>query len=554
MTAPSPRLRTAWRVGSALAAAAGSAVVTSALVNRTRNRARRKAAAGTADAAPALDPAATPSAPVTAAAPELLVHDPAPAAPPPAPTPPELAAPPKAGLPGSDDLARYIEAADKVERAPAAWGRASELAAQQAAGDTGWTPPAATGPGLGDLRVPSGPPTPAVGTAAAIVADAEPGGSPAWEYGLSGVDTRVPRPPGQEDRRRPRRRNHTGRNDVVAAPTAASAPTSAQAPAPAPTPSPVDDGATTTPAPARPGGDVTPDRRLLLFIGVAMAVALLLGLGVVVLGGGDDGSDRNDTASADQSAAGTATTGAPGSQPTTPVAQLTPAQAFTQAGQRLQAAGTFAYEGTSAATDVSPVRPGPWMGVDLTVQGQVQLSPLRLLERGTAADGTTGETASDGVTIWGRSAASADTLTGQSLQTLYTLPDPTPARVGGLLLPQWLTSATGATDAGRDSAGRRMFRATLPASVLGSIEDDAAPVDATLVLTLAANGDPAHLEVTTASGPPLRLVYDLVRLGQPVAIQLPGQASTGAGSTGSTGSATTTGSSTGQPTTSAPTP
>jgi hypothetical protein len=263
-----------------------------------------------------------------------------------------------------------------------------------------------------------------------------------------------------------------------------------------------------------------------------VAVALLLGLGVVVLGGGDDSPEQADATTADDAAGADATTG---SQPaTTPVAQLTPAQAFTQAGQRLQTAGTFAYEGTSSATDVSPVRPGPWMGVELTVEGQVQLTPPRLIEEATAGDGTVGETVTDGVTIWGRSAPDAATFADLGLQTLYTLPEPTPAKVGGLLLPQWLTSATAATDAGRDSLGRRTFRATLPASVLGPLEDDAAPVDAVLVLALDPNGDPAHLEVTTAAGPPLRLVYDIVRIGDAMSIQVPGDTGTDTSTTTTT--------------------
>jgi hypothetical protein len=276
---------------------------------------------------------------------------------------------------------------------------------------------------------------------------------------------------------------------------------------------------------------------LLLFIGVAVAVALVLGLGVVVLGGGgDDGPEAADaTPTTDGGTRGTT-----GSQPaTTPVAQLTPAQAFAQAGQRLQTAGTFAYEGTSSATDVSPVRPGPWLGVDLTVEGRVQLVPSRLIERGTAGDGTVGETVSDGVTIWGRSAAGAGALDGQDLQTLYTLPEPTPAKVGGLLLPQWLTSITGATDGGQDSLGRRTFRATLPASVLGTIEDDRDPVDAVVVLALDRQGDPAHIEVTTSAGPPLRLVYDIVRIGDAVQIPIPGEPA-GTGATGQTTRSTTT--------------
>jgi hypothetical protein len=266
--------------------------------------------------------------------------------------------------------------------------------------------------------------------------------------------------------------------------------------------------------------------------GVGVAIALVLGLGVVVLGGGSD-DDRPEAGAAD---GGTDDAGAPGgSEPTTPgtpVAQLAPGQAFVQAAQRLQGAGTFAYEGTSSATDVSPVRPGPWAGVNLAVEGQVQLLTPRLFERGTADDGTVVETVTDGVTIWGRSAPSFDGLGGVALETLYTLPEPTPAKVGALLLPQWFTAAAGAADAGPDTQGRRTFRATLPAAVLGTIEDGQAPIDAVMVLTLDQDGDPAHVEVSTATAPQLRLVYDITQVGDDLPIQIPGQSQ--AGTTGTT--------------------
>jgi hypothetical protein len=191
---------------------------------------------------------------------------------------------------------------------------------------------------------------------------------------------------------------------------------------------------------------------------------------------------------------------------------------------------------------VSPVRPGPWLGVNLTVEGEVQLLTPRLFERGTADDGSVVETVTDGRTIFGRTAASFEGLAGVPVETVYSLPQPTPAKVGALLLPQWFTAATGAADAGPDSLGRRTFRATLPASVLGVIQDDVAPVDAAMVLALDQEGDPAHLEITTADGgPPLRLVYDIVRIGDEMPIQIPGDTSTGSASTSpSTGQGTVT--------------
>jgi hypothetical protein len=592
MTVPSPRLRTAWRVGSALAAAAGSAVVTSALVNRSRSRSQRMHAGQPADAAaeppplaptpqtplaagpPSVPAAAEPTAPTGTAA-ELLVHDPSPAVPPagpePAgsapPVPPASAAPPvraKTAKPTgdrSDELARVIEAADAIEAKPTGWARAaSELRARTTAADSGWAPSAAALAGSGDEiappPVPTASATPTVTDPAAPAADPAANGSPAWDYGLSGIDTRVPRLPGQEDRRKPRRHHRRSHDNAAATPAAVTATEArsngAGAPAPQATPTP-------TPVPPLgdrreppPGGDgtgtgtgdteLTPDRRLLLFVGVAVTVAVLLGLGFVVFGGGgDDSPERAD--------ANPGTEGAVATQPaaTTPVAQLTPGQAFVQAGQRLQTAGTFAYAGTSSATDVSPVRPGPWLEVNLTVEGEVQLLTPRLFERGTGADGSVVETVTDGETIWGRSAPSFDALAQQPLQTVYSLPEPTPAKVGALLLPQWFAAATGAADGGTDGLGRRTFRATLPAAVLGTVEDDRPPVDAVMVLALDQDGNPAHIEISTAAGgPPLRLVYDFERIGQEMPIQIPGQDGSSGQTAGST--AGSAGSTTGQST------
>jgi hypothetical protein len=605
MTVPSPRLRTAWRVGSALAAAAGSAVVTSALVNRSRSRSQRKHAGQPPEAAAEPTPLAPtpqtplatrpPSVPAAAGTPaELLVHDPSPAVPPAGPepagqVPPAASAPPvppvrparaKTTAPAgdrSDDLARVIEAADAIEAKPSGWARAaSELRARTTAADSGWAPSAAALAGSDELAPPPVPPagatpTPAVAepaTPSGPAADPAANGSPAWDYGLSGIDTRVPRLPGQEDRRKLRRHHRRSRDDAATPEaTAASAATAAgarsngaTAPAP-PTTSATSTTSTSPPVPPigdrrepPPGGDrpgagpgpgdteLAPDRRLLLFVGVAVTVAVLLGLGFVVFGGGgDDSPERAD--------ANPGTEGSVATQPsaTTPVAQLTPAQAFVQAGQRLQTAGTFAYAGTSSATDVSPVRPGPWLEVNLTVEGEVQLLTPRLFERGTGADGSVVETVTDGETIWGRSAPSFDALTGQPLQTVYSLPEPTPAKVGALLLPQWFAAATGAADGGTDGLGRRTFRATLPAAVLGTIEDDRPPVDAVMVLALDEDGNPAHVEITTAAaGPPLKLVYDFERIGQEMPIQIPGDSDPGdQGSTGTPGSGSGQGGATG---------
>jgi hypothetical protein len=582
MTAPSPRLRTAWRVGSALAAAAGSAVVTSALVNRSRSRSQRKTSPeGSAEDLPAaappghqpadpLEAATSPTSPpqvaaTPAAAPppevaasgggELLVHDPQPGRP---------------RVTPSDGLARAIRAADAIEAAPTSWARgASELRSQTTAADTGWSPSTAALAGAEPIVAPppgtSPAPLPPTGP------ETPPGtpainGSAAWDYGLSGVDTRVPRLPGEPDRRKPRRLRHRDAEPEAPADPTAAAAAAAAATAAAPARS---NGAgteaaiaaaapTTAPAPPTPptappagpgpGDDVTPDRRMLMFIGIAVAVAVLLGIGFVVVGGGGD--DDSPESAADRSATqGTDGNDAAGSQPpATPLSQLTPDQAFAQAAQRLSTAGSFAYSGSSSATDVSPVRPGPWLAVNLSVQGHVQLGTSRLFERGTADDGSVVETTTDGATIWGRSAASFDGLQDVPIGTVYTLPPPNPAKVGALLLPQWLEAETGAVPNGTDDQGRTTFKATLPAAVLGTIQDDVAPVDATMVLALDQSGDPVHLEVSTPDGgAPLRLVFEIADLGEQTPIPIPGEepATTGSGTGGSPTTGATVGQSTG---------
>ncbi len=274
---------------------------------------------------------------------------------------------------------------------------------------------------------------------------------------------------------------------------------------------------------------------------VAMLVAVvLIGVAFVLLSG--DGDSDDDTARTDDT--DQAAEPEPGTT-TVPITQMAPDQAFAQAAQRLETAGTFAYHGTSSATDVSNVRPGPWLGVNLTIDGQVQLGTSRFLERGTADDGMIVDTATDGVTIWGRTGASVDEMAELPLETVYELPEPTPAKVGALLLPDWLGAATLATDGGTDAQGRRVFQATLPADVLGPLVDDEAPVNATMKLSLDEAGDPAHVEIRTVGGPPFVLNVNLLRLGEDMPIQVPSDAAgagTGSGTDGSTDGSTTPGS------------
>jgi hypothetical protein len=93
---------------------------------------------------------------------------------------------------------------------------------------------------------------------------------------------------------------------------------------------------------------------------------------------------------------------------------------------------------------------------------------------------------------------------------------------GAALLPAWLDSTVDRQDAGTDGRGHRVLRATLPASVLGEVVDGRPAGDASVLLTFDAAGDPVRVEVASVpTGPPLRLALDLLRIGEPVVIDLP---------------------------------
>jgi hypothetical protein len=142
-----------------------------------------------------------------------------------------------------------------------------------------------------------------------------------------------------------------------------------------------------------------------------------------------------------------------------------------------------------------------------------------------ASAGQVAETVTDGRTVWARLAPGAEDLPAASYEPVRQLTDTPaspPVASGGALLPIWLAATVNRQATGNDDQGRRTFRATLPAAVLGEIETGRPPVDAEVHLTLDPTGAPAHVEVTTApQGPPLRLILDLSKLGEPIPIDLP---------------------------------
>jgi len=253
--------------------------------------------------------------------------------------------------------------------------------------------------------------------------------------------------------------------------------------------------------PSRPAGGSRVRRWVAggVVVGIIGAVVVV----AVVAGGGDGGTERPAAADVTE----------PRRTTTTDVADLSAGDAFGQAAAQLRDAGGFSYTGTSTATDVSPVRPGLWLAVDLTVTGDVDLASGRLRETATAADDQAIETVSDGVTVWGRVGDAGFLTIGE--------PSDAPVPRGAALLPVWLNSAVEPEALPDDGSGGRRFKAQLPAEVLGVVVDDVAPVPGELQLSLDSTGNLTKVELTVTEGPLLHLVFDITNLGRVAPIDLP---------------------------------
>jgi hypothetical protein len=248
-------------------------------------------------------------------------------------------------------------------------------------------------------------------------------------------------------------------------------------------------------------------------VGLALVVALAAGVGLFATVGDDDRSDADVEAGVTTSVEPTTTTA---------IDALSSQEAFAQAADRLAAAGSFGYVGTTSAIDVSHVRPGLWLAVDLTVEGEVLTSAESVHEIAIDDTGRAAETVSDGPVVWGRLATSREALPEAPYVPITAESGAHAAGKGAALLPAWLDSTVDRQDAGTDGRGNRLLRATLPASVLGEIVDGRPAADASVLLAIDAAGDPVRVEVTSLpAGPPLRLALDLVRIGEPVIIDLP---------------------------------
>jgi hypothetical protein len=259
-------------------------------------------------------------------------------------------------------------------------------------------------------------------------------------------------------------------------------------------------------------------RRAPLVVGGVLVVAVLAVAVAVALGGSDDGSSAGaDEPSGDRAADANSSAPSP-----PPVDSLAPAELLTTVADGLEEAGSFRYDGMVAARDITVARPGPWLAVNLSVTGAVDLVSPGFHEIAQGADGAAVETIADGTTVWGHQAESQAGLVDADYEPGREMVPPTESRLGLAQLPVWLRAAADPVDAPRDPAGRRVVQAVLPAAVLGETIQGEAPVDATVLVSVDAEGNPVHLELDTGGdNPNLHLAVDLSAIGDPVTFEPP---------------------------------
>jgi hypothetical protein len=166
-----------------------------------------------------------------------------------------------------------------------------------------------------------------------------------------------------------------------------------------------------------------------------------------------------------------------------------------------------------------------WLAVATTVEGEVATAAGRLREVSVAEDGSAAETVTAGSEVWGRRAPTVAALGDEPFELLPTVSGEAPAGRGAALLPWWLAGAVEPSGPEVDELGRRTFRATIPAALMGVIERERAAADATVTLTLDDAGDPVRVEIVSApDAPPFRLVFEVTDLGGPVVVETPAEA------------------------------
>jgi hypothetical protein len=201
---------------------------------------------------------------------------------------------------------------------------------------------------------------------------------------------------------------------------------------------------------------------------------------------------------------------------------LTADEAFATAAERLSRGGTFRYEGSARATDVSDVRPMMWLSVESLVTGEVELATGRLHEVAVGVGGRASETVTEGTVVWGRRAPEAESLGDVPFALVPELSDPDrPTGRGLVMLPTWLAAATAPIELEPSAGGLPRYQATVPADVVGEVERGIEAEDLLAVVVLDEDGTPVRVELTTETSDRLHLVLELTGVGAPVTITPP---------------------------------
>jgi hypothetical protein len=250
---------------------------------------------------------------------------------------------------------------------------------------------------------------------------------------------------------------------------------------------------------------------------VAALIVALLAVGVVLT---RDGGDE----SADDGAGGDELDGA--EMEVTDVPDVS--TAYAEAAVRLGRAGTFAFQGTVRSEAATPLRPGPRIADEVTVEGAVHLPLSITTEVAVGPDGAAVETVTSGAAVWARRATDEAglaeapwTVVREDLvPVLERGPMETPlSRLGLALMANVVRSAGNRRQAPADEEGRQVLRSTMPVDRVPqgdrSLDIEDVVAGAELVVVLDDAGDVAHIELTNPPGTPtLEVVLDIRRLGE----------------------------------------
>jgi hypothetical protein len=265
---------------------------------------------------------------------------------------------------------------------------------------------------------------------------------------------------------------------------------------------------------------------------VAGLVAALVAVGGVLTwgGGGDPGATDRGSRSGEEPGGDGPASGA--EMEVTSSADVS--AAYAAAAVRLERARTFAYRGIIRGGGSSVLRPGGPSAGAVMVEGAVHL-PLSITSEVTA-DGSFAatETVTSGPVAWSRRASTADQLEAAAWaiapghapdEDSTYLPVEYRSRLGMALVADAVIAAGDRRDAPRDSAGRRVIRATIPDRVgpggdRASLVAEGPLAGAEVAVTLDENGNIAHVKLAAAAPghPPIDLELDILNVGEPLLI------------------------------------